>query len=649
MRLTTSLAILLCTAALAGQVQSVAPASQLSQAQTPSMTFPVKGTALISGQVIDANGDGVANAVVTLNGGLQQVALTIQVGEIPGGPRRTLTNSEGHFVFFDLAAGSYSIDVTKPGFLPGAYGRRRAGGPSQSVRIADAERKTRLEVRVWEHAAISGRLLDEAGEPMVGVQVRALNRVFWRGRAQWALGPTATTDDRGVYRLDAIEPGEYLVVVPATPITLPTTVLDTIAAEQQSGGTPATMMQLMRSGLASTTLLTGATRVGEWSIMTATRAPVPPTPPNHSRTSTYPTTFHPGTRSLSSAQSVVVASGEERAGVDFALPLTPAATIRGVVTGPDGPVAGVALQLLPEYADLLSVDGLDAAGAVTDAAGRFAMIGVAAGNYTLRSVANPGARVGVPASTPMTQGYWLMQPVSVTDTDLPELSLVMRPGLTVRGRIEFDGTSPKPGPELVQKLFAGLEPLDPNMPRAQGTYQVNFDRNGQFVIPNVVPGRYSVRYAAFLSERQAMPGWETVGGMLNGKDVSSGPLSITSDLDGIVIVLTDRPSELSGTVRAANGNIDPDAAVILFPADKALWTSMPSFTRRMRMVRATEDGTFLMRGIPAGDFILAAIPEEEAADWQDPRVLDRLMPGGARVTINVGDKKMHDLRTRTSR
>jgi hypothetical protein len=56
-----------------------------------------------------------------------------------------------------------------------------------------------------------------------------------------------------------------------------------------------------------------------------------------------------------------------------------------------------------------------------------------------------------------------------------------------------------------------------------------------------------------------------------------------------------------------------------------------------------------MRGIPAGDFVLAAIPEEEAADWQDPRVLDRLMPGGVRVTINFGDKKMHELRTRTSR
>jgi hypothetical protein len=636
-----SLGIVLCTAVLLGQVQ---PASQ-----TPQTTFPVKGTGLVSGQVIDAHGSGVADAVVTLDGGLQQVALTIQVGQIPGGPRRTLTNGDGRFVFFDLPEGAYSIDVTKPGFLPGAFGRRRFGGPAQSLQLAVGERKVQVRIPIWEYAAISGRLGDEAGEPMVGVQVRALSRVFWRGRPRWTLGPTATTDDRGEYRLDAIEPGEYLVVVAATQITLPMTVLDAMAAEQQSGGTPATTLQLMRSGLASTLSLSGATQVGEWAVMAGSRAAVPPTPANDGRAFVYPTTFYPGTRSLTSAQSIVVGSGEERPGVDFALRLTPTGTIRGVVNGPDGPAAGLTLQLLPDYADQLSVDGLDVAGAVTDAAGRFAMIGVPAGPYTLRSIANPGTGVGVPPGAKSHHGHWLMQPVTVTESDSPSVALTLRPGVTVRGRIEFEGSSPKPGPDIVQKLFAGLEPLDPNMPRAQGTYQVNFDRSGQFVIGNVLPGRYSVRYAAFLSERQAMPGWETIGGTLNGKDVSSGPLSITSDLDGIVIVLTDHPSELGGSVRDADGSIDPDAAVVLFTADKDFWTAMPSFTRRMRMVRASENGTFLMRGIPAGDYYLAAIPEEQAADWQDTRVLDQLARDAMRLTINYGEKKRQDLKTRSSR
>ena len=139
-RLLTSVGILLCLAIPAGQVPAVPPAAQ--------MTFPVKGTGLISGQVVDAQGSGVANAVVTLSGGLQQVALTLQVGEIAGGPRRTLTSGEGQFVFFDLPAGAYTIDVTKPGFLPGAFGRRRFGGSAQSLQLGDGERRLQLRVPI---------------------------------------------------------------------------------------------------------------------------------------------------------------------------------------------------------------------------------------------------------------------------------------------------------------------------------------------------------------------------------------------------------------------------------------------------------------------------------------------------------------------
>lgn len=648
-RLTTTLGILLCTAALAGQVQ---PASQVQQTpQFPPTTFPTKGTGLVSGQIVDAHGAGVPNAVVTLNGGLHQVALTIQVGDIPGGPRRTLTNAEGRFVFFEVPAGAYSIDVTKPGFLPGAFGRRRAGGPAQSLRLEDGERKLQLRIPIWEYAAISGRLLDEAGEAMVGVQVRALGRTIYRGRARWMLGPTAVTDDRGVYRFDALEPGEYIVTVAATQVTLPVTLVERAAAEQAAGAASMTTMQIMRSGLASTSLA-GATHIGEWAVMAGNRMAVSPTPDSDVRAFVYPTTFYPGTRSFASSQPVVVASGEERSGIDMSMPLTPASTIRGVVTGPDGPAAGVSLQLLPDYADQLSVDGLDIAGAVTDAAGRFAMIGVPEGTYTLRTIVNAGNRVGVPPAAtgaPVEQGLWLMQPVTVTGSESPTLELTLRPGVTVRGQIEFHGSSPRPGPEIIQKLFAGLEPLDPNMPRAQGTYQVNFDRTGHFVITNVVPGRYAVRYAAFLEERRAMPEWETVGGLLGGKDLSSMPFSITADVDGIVIRLTDDPSELTGTVRSADGSVDATAAVVLYPTDRGLWNTMPSFTRRMRMVRASESGSFMMRGVPPGDYFIAAIPDEQSSDWQDPRVLERLAREAVRLTITDGEKKTQDLRMRAPR
>ena len=102
-------------------------------AQTPSPPATT-GKCLILGQIVDPGGAGVDGVVVTLQGGLIPVGgLVFNPAPMPGGPRRTLTNSNGQFVFPDLPAGSYSIDASKPGYVPAAYGRRKPGGlPSHS-------------------------------------------------------------------------------------------------------------------------------------------------------------------------------------------------------------------------------------------------------------------------------------------------------------------------------------------------------------------------------------------------------------------------------------------------------------------------------------------------------------------------------------
>jgi hypothetical protein len=69
----------------------------------------------------------------------------------------------------------------------------------------------------------------------------------------------------------------------------------------------------------------------------------------------------------------------------------------------------------------------------------------------------------------------------------------------------------------------------------------------------------------------------------------------------------------------------------------------------MRMVRATEAGVYTMRGIPAGEYFLAAIPDEDAADWQDPKLLDIIARTATRVSIVDDGKKAQDLVTRNVR
>ena len=68
---------------------------------------------------------------------------------------------------------------------PGRYGQRRAWGQSQLVSLAEGERLTDVKLRVWKYAVIAGTVVDEAGEPVVGVAVRALVKDVVAGRAQY--------------------------------------------------------------------------------------------------------------------------------------------------------------------------------------------------------------------------------------------------------------------------------------------------------------------------------------------------------------------------------------------------------------------------------------------------------------------------------
>ena len=60
--------------------------------------------------------------------------------------------------------------------------------------------------------AISGRVLDEFGDPVAGARVQVLRSRYTRGRR--TLAPTGVgdqTDDTGAFRLYALPPGDYYV------------------------------------------------------------------------------------------------------------------------------------------------------------------------------------------------------------------------------------------------------------------------------------------------------------------------------------------------------------------------------------------------------------------------------------------------------
>jgi protocatechuate 3,4-dioxygenase beta subunit len=618
-------------------VQNPPPAVQV-QGQTglPQPTPQPKGTGLVTGQVVDAFGVGVPDAIVLIQGGYRPIALTTDNREIPGGPRQTITTANGYFAFFDLTPGTYAFDANKPGYLTGAFGRLRPGGLPQSINLKDGERYTGMRITVWEYASLSGTVRDESGEAIVGVQVRALQRTLVSGRWLWNLASAATTNDRGDYRIDSLLPGRYVVVVASTQSSTPLT--------QSLQSSTDAQMQLMRAGISPAAPL--GRQIGSWLWNTSSRTAMAiPDPVDESRTLIYPTTFYPSARSSREAEMITLESGQERRGVDLQMQLVPAASMSGVVTSGGRPLPGQAIKLQPDYVEELSGDmrGLETSVTVTDTSGSFLFVGVPAGRYIVQSELFPPPQPNGGIST--EPGGWLNDPLVVDEGGMAGMTLVLRPTVTVSGRIAFDGTKPPPAAELIPRFTVSLETIGFAVNRIEAPYAATFDKNGQFTIPRVPPGTYVATFRAALADRRLMPDWELKNLTVNGRDVSDHLMTITGDVTDLLVTLTDHNQQLSGTVRDPSGKPDPNAAVLVFTAETELWPyRMP---RRIRMLRSSETGAFSVRGVPPGDYFILAVPDVEVGDYPDPVMLEQLRRLAAPMTMTVGEQKTLDLVVRS--
>ena len=63
--------------------------------------------------------------------------------------------------------------------------------------------------------------------------------------------------------------------------------------------------------------------------------------------------------------------------------------------------------------------------------------------------------------------------------------------------------------------------------------------------------------------------------------------------------------------------------------------------------RPDQNGTFQIRGLPSGEYFLAAVDTAEQGEWFEPAFLDGHRAGAARLTLGEGDIKTQDLRIRT--
>jgi hypothetical protein len=187
-----------------------------------------------------------------------------------------------------------------------------------------------------------------------------------------------------------------------------------------------------------------------------------------------------------------------------------------------------------------------------------------------------------------------------------------------------------------------IEPADAgSMATGMSLRPVRADPAGEFRSGPLPGGRYYVRVS------NSPSGWMFKSATLAGRDVADTPLDLSADTFDVVLTFTDRWSGLRGTVRNRLGP-DPGAAVIVYPTDMSTWESSGQNPRRVRMVRPGPTGDYAFN-LPPGDYYVVAVPDSQAADWQDPAFLDAASRSASRVAIAEGERPTQDLQTQEVR
>lgn len=341
----------------------------------------------------------------------------------------------------------------------------------------------------------------------------------------------------------------------------------------------------------------------------------------------YAPTFYPGTPALAEAQKVSVMQAQESLGITFALVPTRVANVSGVVTSSGGkPLAnGMVMLVTPGMAGMSPLSSTT----VTKPDGTFALTNVAPGEYRLQTQLMDLEAIGRTGSTVgMAPTETASMPLTVTGENITGLAVVTGPTATATGKVTFAGGAPPAGllPGAVMVMGA---PTDPGTFSMGGMARLKDDWTFE---------------AAGMSDRRIFraqvtsPGWHLKSVTVNGADVTDTGIEFApgETASGIEIELTREMASVTGAVQGSKGEPITDFIVVSFASDASKWGYM---TRFVRTARPDQSGKFVINGLPAGSYLMAALEYLEPGEEQDPEVLERLRAAGTPVTLNDGEKK----------
>jgi protocatechuate 3,4-dioxygenase beta subunit len=529
---------------------------------------------LILDAQVQASGARIAGKVVSSVSGepLSRARVTIANLQERGETKSLITGDDGTFEFRGLTAGKYSLSAARRGFIESSFDQHeRYSTAIVTGSEADSEH---LVFRLSPQAVLTGRVLDEFGDPVRNANVSLYRQDQSTGVSLILRISSTHTDDRGIYEFAGLAAGNYFV---------------SVSAEPWYGLRP---RPLPNAGGAA------ATSPG----------------PSPSFDVAYPTTYYPDATDSDDAVPVPLRGGER---LTADVHLSPVPAIRFFVPMPETPEQGLAMpavlrksfdsmeNVLAARMEVRSDSPQEAPGAdiALAAPGKLEISGIPAGKYT---VFIPDDATG---TTPGT-----LAEINLT-RDGQELNAASgEPVSRLKFAVHIPGEA-----RIPERLRLALQNGDH---RVIVSSLVDANGNSEFV--HIPPGKYNL-LAATPGKDYAVTQITSGGHRSNGHSLDIVP---GSTIKGDVTLLSGTGT-IEGFAKRAGKGV-PGAMIVLVPKDAEAHGEL------FRRDQSDLDGSFSLATIVPGEYTIVAIENGWDLNWSQAGVIAHYLPRGRTVAVGSG-------------
>jgi Carboxypeptidase regulatory-like domain len=524
----------------------------------------VKSRATIEGIVThDPDSQPVKKALIEL----------IADNQAQAGNYTTLTGSDGAFRIDNITPGRYHLFAERSGFLDTDKQRGRTDG--RILTLTAGQELKDLHLRLQAAAVIHGRVTDEDGDPLPNAEVTALHQTFIAGHKHWEQAGAERTNDLGEYRIASLPAGNIYISVSPPP---------DFKSLIENTGTAADTRNAKADPSASTT---------------------------------YQTTYYPGTPDRSQATPIPLHSGDEFP-ANFTLTPSPSLSIRGsVVNVPPRASATIMLQSR-DFSLVLN-------GAEMHKDGTFVIHDVSPGSYTILASIE-----GSPV--PMTA----RQSLQVGSTNVEGLRLSPQPGGTLQGRmrVEARNGAARFDPD---RVFLALQSADTEQDEGMLAGRESFSnlahvaRDGSFQWTEVPAGSY---YVQVMGDATANEGWFVKSVMAGGRDVNESGITVDGGTVSLDLVISANGGVVEGVAVDRKGEPVANAVVVAVPEAR-----MRPRIDHYRKTVADQTGRFSLRGLRPGDYTLFVWENVEGEAFYNPDFLKLFEGRGSALHVSEAERK----------